>query len=254
MEIAIGFLIAMAIGLTGVGGGVITAPVLILYRGLPAPIAVGTALAFVVAVKSLAVPVYLYRKQVDWRILAYMLAGGVPGALAGSLLLRGVAAKGLSDLVLAAVGSVVVVSASLSLAQLALRKGRPGSSDRPKLLGALSAGIGVEVGFSSAGAGALGTVALFKFTGLPPLAVVGTDLAFGFVVSLIGGGFHLAAGTLDFSVLAKLVAGGIAGVTIGAHLASALPVRLLRAAILSWLIALGSQLCFKGIAAMIRTW
>jgi len=254
MEIAIGFLIAAAIGLTGVGGGVITAPVLILYLGLPAPVAVGTALAFVAAVKSLAVPVYIYRKQVAWRVLANMLAGGVPGALAGSLLLRRASAEGLSDIILAAVGSAVVVSASLSLAQLALGKGRPASSDRPKLLGVLSAGIGAEVGFSSAGAGALGTVALFKLTQLPPLTVVGTDLAFGFVVSVVGGGFHVAAGTFDAAVLLRLVTGGLAGVMIGAQLASVLPIRLLRAAILSWLIALGSQLCLKSIAAIVRAW
>ena len=66
MEIIIGFLIAVAIGLTGVGGGVITAPVLILWLGLPAPVAVGSALAFVSVVKSLAVPVYMKRRQVDY--------------------------------------------------------------------------------------------------------------------------------------------------------------------------------------------
>jgi len=87
MEILLGFAIAVAIGLTGVGGGVLTAPLLIVCLGMPATQAVGTALLFVAAVKIFAVPVYLYRRQVDWRTLASMLAGGVPGVVAGSLLL-----------------------------------------------------------------------------------------------------------------------------------------------------------------------
>ncbi len=88
MEIVLGFIIAVAIGVTGVGAGVITAPVLILFMHVPPAHAVGTALAFGVAVKMLVVPMQISRKQVDYRVLGYLLAGGLPGVLTGSYMLR----------------------------------------------------------------------------------------------------------------------------------------------------------------------
>src|ERR1700727_1431468 len=94
MEIILGFIIAVAIGITGVGAGVITAPVLILFFHVSPAHAVGTALAFSVAVKILVVPMQIYRKQVDYRILGYLLAGGVPGVLIGSYVLAKLNSKG----------------------------------------------------------------------------------------------------------------------------------------------------------------
>ncbi len=252
MAVILGFLIALAIGLTGVGGGVITAPALILYMGLPAPVAVGTALAFVVLVKSVAVPVYVSRGQVNWRILRTMAAGGAPGALAGSLLLQNAAAKNLGNAVLAAVGFIVTVSASLTLLRL-LRRATPApSEERTGVLAALSTLIGVEVGFSSAGAGALGTVALFRFSRLSPSEVVGTDLMFGFVVSLVAGVTHVAGGTVDRALLLQLAAGGVVGAFAGARLATVLPGRVLKSVICLALAGLGCQLWVKGVAAMLR--
>jgi uncharacterized membrane protein YfcA len=87
MEIVLGFLIAVLIGLTGVGGGVITAPALILFLGVSPAESVGTALLFTAIVKLVAAPVYLARKQVNFRILGLLLAGGLPGVLAGSYFL-----------------------------------------------------------------------------------------------------------------------------------------------------------------------
>jgi uncharacterized membrane protein YfcA len=250
MEILLGFAIAVAIGLTGVGGGVLTAPLLIVCLGMPATQAVGTALLFVAAVKIFAVPVYLYRRQVDWRTLASMLAGGVPGVVAGSLLLRGAGARGLNSVVLGAVGLVVAVSASLTLWRTLCSAGPAAGRNRFGALGAASSAIGVEVGFSSAGAGALGTVALFQLTSLPAAEVVGTDLVFGFVLSLIGGGFHLAAGTYDPGVAARLIGGGLAGAVAGAYLASVVPARALRIAIALLLVGLGGELGLRALGSL----
>src|SRR3984893_9665660 len=115
MEIVLGFLIAVAIGVTGVGAGVITAPVLILFLHVPPVRAVGTALAFGVAVKLLVVPMQIYRKQVDFRILGYLLAGGLPGVLAGSYVLAKLNTKGSQGILYAALGSTVVIMAGLNL-------------------------------------------------------------------------------------------------------------------------------------------
>jgi hypothetical protein len=252
MVVAIGFLIALGIGLTGVGGGVLTAPVLILFLGLPASQSVGTSLIFVAGVKTLAVPVYLSRRQVDFRVLGRMLAGGVPGVLAGSLLLNRVDARGLSWLVPTVVGLTVVVSASLNLLRLTLRFERPVPHESRWLLPLASAGIGLQVGFTSSGAGTLGTLLLLCFTPLAPATVVGTDLLFGCVLSAVGGGFHFAGRSFRPEVLVRLLAGGAAGALAGAYLAAFLPTRALRIALSLWLVGLGSQLCYRGLGALAR--
>ncbi len=242
MELLLGFLISLAIGLTGVGGGVLTAPLLILFLGMPAGRAVGTALAFVAVVKSVAVAAYIARGQVSWRTLKPMLAGGVPAVIAGVLLLAG----SRNALVLGVVGATVIVSASLSLLRSLLRVERQ-SRERSALLAAAGGAIGFEVGFSSAGAGALGTLALLQFSALSPAEVVGTDLLFGFVISAIGGGMHLASGSFDPAVLARLIAGGVAGAVAGAWLAGAVPSRALRIGIYLLLVGLGCRLCFDAL-------
>ena len=115
MEIALGFLIAVAIGITGVGAGIITAPVLILFFHVPPVYAVGTALTFGVAVKVLVVPMQLARKQVDFRVLGYMLAGGLPGVIAGSLILAKLNVPGRLGILNTALGSTIVLIAALNL-------------------------------------------------------------------------------------------------------------------------------------------
>ena len=118
MEIVLGFIIAVAIGVTGVGAGVITAPVLILFMHVPPAQAVGTALAFSVAVKILVVPMQIYRKQVDYRVLGYLLAGGVPGVLAGSYILAKLNTKGSQGILYAALGATVMIMATANLYRL----------------------------------------------------------------------------------------------------------------------------------------
>jgi uncharacterized protein len=252
MELVIGFLIALSIGLTGVGGGVITAPVLILFLHMHAAEAVGTALIFGAVVKTFAVPVYLRNKQVDFHAMRYLLVGGIPGVIAGSLLLKRVNAGSGNGLVLAVVGAVVVVSASISLLRFVFKCEVQGKTNRYGLLG-LSAGlIGLEVGFSSAGAGALGTVALMQMTTLSAAEVVGTDLFFGFVLALLGGGFHFAQGTYSSQIVLKLIGGGVVGAAIGAYVAGKMPQRALRMALSVWLVWLGTQLCYRGLAVLAR--
>ena len=88
MEYFIGLIIAIFIALTGVGAGTITVPVLVLFLGVPAPVAVGIGLMFATAVKLILVPAQIARKNVAWRTLGYMLLGGAPGVLLGSLFLQ----------------------------------------------------------------------------------------------------------------------------------------------------------------------
>jgi uncharacterized membrane protein YfcA len=247
MEIVLGFLIAVAIGVTGVGAGVITAPVLILFMHVPAAKAVGTALAFSVAVKILVVPFQIYRKQVDYKVLGYLLAGGIPGVLAGSYVLARLNTKGSQGILYAALGLTVVIMAALNIYRLWLHPNRESGRDWSRWLPAVALPIGAEVGFSSAGAGAIGSLALLWMTPLTAARVVGTDLFFGLALSMIGGGFQLRAGNYDLAILMNLVIGGIFGAFAGTYLAAITPQRAFRIVLSVWLITLGVQLCWTGV-------
>ena len=104
--------IALFIALTGVGAGTVTVPVLILFLGVPAPVAVGIGLMFATAVKLILVPSQIIRKNVVWRTLAFMLAGGVPGVVIGSLFLKHLVTVGSQNLLNALLGSILVTTAA----------------------------------------------------------------------------------------------------------------------------------------------
>ena len=252
MEILAGFLIALMIGLTGVGGGVLTVPILILFLDIPTAEAVGTALTFSALVKLPACIVYLRQQRVDFRVLKYMLVGGLPGVVAGSLTLGRLEGAGLKNLVLIVVGVTIAATAALNLAKLLQSNDdrEPPARDRSRLLPWLTLPIGLEVGFSSAGAGALGTLLLLYFTPLAASHVVGTDLLFGMALSAVGGGLHLGIGDWNPPLFLRLVTGGLPGALMGARLATVLPGRALRVALLLWLVYLGSQLLYRGILAV----
>src|SRR5712672_2786167 len=205
LELAIGFSIAVVIALTGVGAGVVTAPLLILFLHVPVEIAVSTALAYAAVVKLIVVPVQIVRKQVSYRILLWMLAGGVPGVI-----LRHFRPDAIS---------------------------RP-TTDRTKWMGLITFPIAAEVGFSSSGAGALGTVALLGLTSLTAAQVVGTDLTFGLVLSIVGTGVHMIGGSYDSALLWKLGIGGVFGAIAGSGVAPRIPNRRLRFALSLWLMTI----------------
>lgn len=240
MEYVIGFIIAIFIALTGVGAGTITTPLLVLMLGVPASVAVSVGLMFSAAVKLVLLPAQIWRKQVAWRTLAYMLAGGAPGVLAGSFLLHRFMNAGAKQLVNGTLGVVLVGTALWQIFfsfRPVERKSDP--EDRAYLLPWLMLPVGAEVGFSSAGAGALGSAALLSLTPLAPAQVVGTDIAFGFLTSLLGSGAHWFAGAMDAPLLIHLVTGGVAGAMVGTVLASSVPKRPLRFALWVWLLVIG---------------
>ena len=247
MEIVLGFIIAVAIGVTGVGAGVITAPVLILFMHVTPAHAVGTALAFSVAVKMLVVPMQIYRKQVDYRVLGYLLLGGLPGVLTGSFVFAKLDTKGSQGVLYAALGSTVVIMAAANLYRLWLHPQRNGTRDWSRWLALIALPIGAEVGFSSAGAGAIGSLALLWLTPLSAARVVGTDLFFGLCLSLVGSGFQLTAGNYDLAILTKLVIGGVFGAFAGTYVAAITPQKAFRVVLSVWLITLGIQLCWSGV-------
>lgn len=247
MEYLLGFLIAAAVGLTGVGAGSITAPVLILFLQVSPAYSVGTALAFASVIKLVALPVYMRRRQIDYRILLLLCAGGVPGVLAGVYILSHFNTREHERGIFLLLGLTIFTVSVGTLYRSIRNRLTLATTDHSKWLPPLAALIGGEVGFSSAGAGALGSVALLNLTKLTPAKVVGTDMVFGLVVSLIGGGLHVSAGHYDGPLLLKLIIGGVFGAFFGASLSSMLPARPLRLALSVWLASLGAQLCWKAL-------
>jgi uncharacterized membrane protein YfcA len=216
--------------------------------GLPAGQGVGTALLFSAAVKINAIIVYLYRREVDRKALSYMLAGGIPGAVAGFLGMESLHGARGNGLILLLVGATVAAAAGFSLLRSYLGAGL--HRERLGLLPVMSFPIGMSVGFSSAGAGVLGTVLLFSTTKLAPVSVVGTDLVFGMAVSAVGGALHVAVGTWSGAALLKLLAGGLVGATAGSQLAGILPARILRITVLLCALLMGTLLLHRGVRAM----
>jgi uncharacterized membrane protein YfcA len=246
MEYLIGFIIAVFIALTGVGAGTITTPLLILFLGVSTPDAVATGLMFSAVVKLALVPTQLIRKQVNWRVLGYMLLGGLPGVLLGSLVLGHLVTTGSKHGMNTALGCVLVLTALYQIIY-SFRKVGPEHTgvDKVRWLPWLMLPVGAEVGFSSAGAGALGTAALLSLTTLAPPQVVGTDILFGFALSLVGSGAHLARGGVHSTLLMHLVIGGLAGVIAGSSAAKYVPKRPLRFALWVWLLLIGTEFIYR---------
>ena len=248
MELAIGFLIAFAIAVTGVGAGTITAPILVLFLHVPLALAVGTALVYSAIVKLIVVPIQMWRKQVAYRAVGFMLLGGLPGVLIGVWLFRRVVQHGHESILYAALGSIIVFSSGWHLYRtFRTRHTPPANRNHPKWLGVLMLPIGAEVGFSSSGAGALGTIALLGLTTLSASQIVGTDLAFGLCLSLVGGGLHLLSQNLDTALLVKLLAGGLLGAIAGSAVAPRLPNQKLRLVLTAWLLMIGVQFCYQAV-------
>jgi len=242
MQYIIGFVIALFIALTGVGAGTITVPILVLFLKVPAPVAVGIGLMFSAAIKLILVPSQIIRRNVAWRTLGFMLLGGAPGVLVGSLLLKHLVSVGSQNLLSALLGAILVSTASWQIVfSLRPAKKNRDTRDRSPLLGWLMFPVGAEVGFSSAGAGALGSAALLSLTPLLPAQIVGTDIVFGFVVSLLGSGAHWFSHASNPSLLVELIVGGVFGAISGTLLSTRIPRRPLRFALWIWLLILGCQ-------------
>jgi uncharacterized membrane protein YfcA len=240
MEIALGFVISVFIALTGVGAGSLTTPLLILLLGLPVKQCVGTALIFGTVVKIITVPTYMARKQVNWRAFGYLIAAGLPGVIGGAFLLNKVS----TGVVTGLVGLTIMSIALLNLFRFA----HVTQHNRLPWLSPIGLLIGVEMGFSSAGAGAIGALALMSLTTLTPAAIVGTDLSFGLGLSAVGGLIHAGLGDVNTAVLWKLLIGGVAGAFAGSALAAHLPSKKLRFALCLALVFIGGQLSWKSFS------
>jgi uncharacterized membrane protein YfcA len=244
MNFLIGFLIAAAVGLTGIGGGSFTVPALVLLAGLTAGEAVGTAFLFAGVLRLVAAPFYLLGKQIHSRYLWLLLQGAVPGLLVGTWALRFLNRDAGSPIVILLLGVLLAASSSVTFIRRVHNPAFAGKNHR--WLPWLALPIGVESGFSSAGAGALGTVLLLNYSEMTPAQVVGTDLLFGLVLAVIGSAFHWSFGSISMPILYQLLIGGIPGVVLGCLLARRVPANKMKTAVAMVAIFAGLQLVWTG--------
>ena len=249
IHLLLGFFIALAVGFTGLGGGSFTVPALLLLVGLPAGEAVGTAFVFAGLLRLIAAPFYLANRQVHSRYFRLLLAGAVPGLVLGMLTLRSVDKSENPAVVTIVLGIILTASSSVSFfprvqnPKFAVKNSR--------WLPWLAFPIGVESGFSSAGAGALGTVLLLNYSEMAPAQVVGTDILFGLVLAVIGSTVHWTLGSVSTPVLAQLLAGGVPGVVFGCLLARKVPAQRLKTVVAAIAICAGLQLVWSGARSVI---
>jgi uncharacterized membrane protein YfcA len=238
-----GLLVGTIVGITGVGGGALMTPILVLMFGVAPQTAVGTDLLYASLTKMFGTAVHHNHGTVDWGVVKRLAWGSLPAAaltLAWMSLTETNRVK--SGFIIDAVGVALIITSLGMLFKDKLhslgRNLRVGDSDKfkhvqPVLTVLAGVVLGVLVTLTSIGAGALGTVMLVY---LYPLRLnssklVGTDLAHAIPLALIAGLGHLTMGNVDYRLLLNLLIGSIPGVLIGAFVSTRAPLTFIRYAI-----------------------
>jgi uncharacterized membrane protein YfcA len=174
--------------------------------------------------------------------------GAVPGLVLGMYALQVLAKNESSPAVIIVLGVLLAVSSSVTFVPRVQNPSFVGKNSH--WLPWLAFPIGIESGFSSAGAGALGTVLLLNYSEMTPAQVVGTDLVFGLVLALIGSAVHWSFGSISTGILFQFLAGGIPGVLLGCMLAKRVPAQKLKAVVAVIAICAGLQLVWSGVRSL----
>lgn len=245
-----GFFVGIVVGLTGVGGGSLMTPILIFVFGVKPYMAVGTDLLFAAFTKMGGTVKMARARQVEWRVVFHLSAGSIPAALITLLILNRVGAANahVQHLMTNTLGVALLLTAAATLYKAVRGKAAPTSVARgqeaqaakplhwslPLLFGAV---IGTLVTLTSVGAGAIGVTVLMVLYPLLPLPrIVAADIAYAVPLTLVAGLGHASLGSVDWPLLAKLLAGSIPGIWVGSHLMSRIPERVIRS-LLSVLLA-----------------
>lgn len=245
-----GFVVGAIVGVTGVGGGSLMTPILVLLFGIAPATAVGTDLLYAAITKSGGTWVHGRKGTVDWRIVRFLAMGSMPAAALTLLLTHHFAPGGLgsaSKIMTSALGvALVLTAAALIFRQRLLafaRRHDPDTDHHPWKTVAVGAILGILVSISSVGAGALGVTALFfLYPKLPAIRIVGSDLAHAVPLTLVAGLGHWWLGSVNWSLLGSLLLGSLPGIYLGSHLASHIPERILRPTLAGMLVLVGGKL------------
>lgn len=245
-----GFFVGLVVGVTGVGGGSLMTPILIFFFGVKPHLAVGTDLLFAAFTKMGGTVNLARQRLVPWRVVAHLSAGSIPAALLTLAVLHvvGPAEAAVQRVMTTTLGVALLLTAAATLYKAVrgrqlprtLPAGQEELATRPRhwsLPLLFGAAIGVLVTLTSVGAGAIGvSVLLLLYPLLPLPRIVGADIAYAVPLTLVAGLGHASLGSVDWPLLAKLLAGSLPGIWLGSHLVTRVPERAIRS-VLSLLLA-----------------
>jgi uncharacterized membrane protein YfcA len=248
-----GFFVGLLVGQTGMGGGSLMTPILILLFGVHPATAVGTDLLYASATKTVGTLVHGLNRTVRWRIVALLASGSVPATALTLLVIAKLDLSGsLASGIISSLLGVMLLLTSLSLIfrrrflafagtrLLAVEK-------RQTTLLTIITGVvlGVLVTISSVGAGALGVTALLLlYPRLPMAIIVGSDIAHAVPLTFVAGVGHWFLGSVDWTLLTSLLTGSVPGIIIGSYLSAHIPDAVLRPILATTLVVVGSRLVF----------
>lgn len=253
--IVFGFGVGLLVGMTGVGGGSLMTPLLILIFGVKPVTAIGTDLAYGAVTKTVGGWRHWRQRTVDLKMSSWMALGSVPASIAGVVVLKALEdghPRSFDRTILIAVGAALLLCAVAMLARLAFGSAAAGEREEANLTPVRRAGavlLGVVIGFvlgiTSAGSGSLIAVALILVFRLAPRRVVGTDVFHAAILLWAAALAHLVAGDIDFGLAGTLLLGSVPGVWIGSALSVRVPVGALRTALGLLLLGAGLALLQK---------
>jgi len=245
-----GFFVGVLVGLTGVGGGSLMTPILLLIFHIKPAVAVGTDLLFASVTKSAGIFAHGKLGNIDWKMVKLLAFGSVPASIATIFLLKSmnVESTGAVAAIKFWLGVALIVTSAAVLLRNKLmtivNKGKwiPGAFVPPLtvLLGII---LGALVTLTSVGAGALGVTALIMLYPKEKITtIVGSDIAHAVPLTLVAGLGHASLGTIDYALLGTLLIGSVPGIYLGSHLSSKVAEHWVRIALASILIYVGFKL------------
>jgi len=247
-----GFVVGLLVGLTGVGGGSLMTPILVLFFHIKPAFAVGTDLLYAAITKSVGIFAHGKLGNIDWKIVRLLAYGSVPASIVTTLYLRqmDIASDGAVSTIKFWLGIALLVT-SLSvifrsqLAKFSKREHLINAKFTPYLTVFLGLTLGFLVTLTSVGAGALGVTALLIiYPNRLITTIIGSDIAHAVPLTLVAGLGHASLGTVDYGLLGTLLIGSIPGIWLGSHLSSRVAEHWVRIALAAILIFVGLKLIF----------
>jgi uncharacterized protein len=253
--IAFGLGVGVLVGMTGIGGGSLMTPMLILVFGVTPVTAIGTDLAYAAVTKTVGGYKHWRQRTVDMRLSSWMALGSVPAAICGVWVLERLeewSGRDFDDLLISILAGALLLTGAATLARAFLKRMHERERDtiamerRHKVAAvALGVCVGFVLGVTSAGSGALIAVGLILLFRLSPTRVVGTDVFHAAIVLWAAGLAHVIAGNVDFGLAGNILIGSIPGVWIGSHWSVRVEPAVLRTTLAVVLIGAGLALLIK---------
>jgi len=247
-----GFVVGAIVGLTGMGGGSLMTPLLILMFGVHPLTAVGTDLLYAALTKTAGTAIHARKGNVDWRVAGVLAAGSLPATALTIWALSQLPQQSptTATIISMSTGAALIVAAMAMFFRHRIRDYALARADNPRrsrysgpITVVFGAMLGVLVSLCSVGAGALGVAVLFfLYPRLPPVRIVGSDLAHAVPLTLAAGLGHWLIGSVDWHIVGALLLGSLPGISIGSYLAARVSDRILLPVLASLLLMIGVRL------------